>query len=1188
MLKVKKIFSVFVGAAMAANVFMTMPFSAFADNDTAHTYTYDGYEISYDVTNSWGNTEVVSVTLSNTGDSTIENWMLYFDPKGDVQYVTNGSQVTSENGYIYFKNGGYNADIAPDKSITFGYAVENCEAIPEDFTLCQKRTEKESNYQVSLKVNETWGDSFNGEIIIHNNTDKPIEAWELMVDTNFTITEITNSWAATVTELETYSYILKGTYTGTVYANSSVSLGFNGVKSGDPVITDYSLTEVVVDEDLITTITDCFKNIDLDSDGDGLPDCTELEIGTDPFNVDSDDDGLSDGDEVKVYGTNPLNPDTDMDGLNDGDEGNNSTFYVDYGIYFDPFNPDTDGNGILDGDELIDQTVNKSVSVDDGFITGISVSSEINNNLENQLEVNSAVISDPLAAETVGLICDPISISVPENISCEDESDITLQLNPQSLDEVNTDNILMLWHDEENDQLYELETYYNADNYSIMASVPNISSSLLLVDADTWHNVYKSSSVFDNSAYQIINDTGLTWANSKEYCENLGGHLVTISSEEEQTYLLGLMSQYGTNNTYWLGYRYVDSYEGIEPYWESINGEGMPYTNWAPGEPNALYNEAVAHMYNIVPSIAAGLGAKRGQWNDTLDEQDYLPEYSYINTGIICEFDSTVDTDKDGIPDIIETAGMVTKNGKVIYTDPNEPDTDKDGIPDGQEMILQCKTDKRTAYLNPGQEYLFDDPTNYATMSNGKIKGEISFVYFEYNSDPTIADIPESSKLTISNVSVIPDIKEGKAVSIKGLITSNYDITSVQVGVYDKESGGKAYTSASATPNTTSYNISSLDSKILFNKIPGGNTCYFRVTAEDSSGNVKTLVNQKFTVSSLSNLAIKNVTKIPNINEGSPVSISGTITSNYKITSVIVGVYSTKDGTVAYTSKEAAPNKESFDISALDNYILFNNVPGEPNGAKRYFRVVASDASGNTKTLVNQEFIVKSESQSSNPNIEKILTNIKNSGNIRQYGNEKIDTCAATAKVMLEAGFDPKFVAGMLGNICYEGNVGLFEYYNSSQDYMQYMQNYYGYKSNYSGKYIYNVNLNNVYNMLKQLNETSGGTWRINGSRVGFGLGSIQWTFGRTYELVKIYREVNGQKSTITKTEATKAEGLMISRELNSSNYNYIYNNWKKSQSSAYNAAYKICVSYEVPANKDYQGNQRGNLAEKIYSDMMK
>ena len=248
MLKVKKIFSTFVGVAMAANAFITMPISAFADEETSHTYTYDGYEVSYDVTNAWGNTEVVSVTLSNTGDSTIENWMLYFEPNGQVHSTVNVQEAQTSAGTTYFRNSGYNANINPDSSVSFCYMVDDCEAVPDNFTLCQTREEKESGYEVSLKVNQTWGDSFNGEIIIQNNTDKPIESWELTVDTNFTITEITNSWAATVKELEPYSYMLKGTYTGTVYPNSSVSLGFNGVKSGEPTITDYSLTEVVADE----------------------------------------------------------------------------------------------------------------------------------------------------------------------------------------------------------------------------------------------------------------------------------------------------------------------------------------------------------------------------------------------------------------------------------------------------------------------------------------------------------------------------------------------------------------------------------------------------------------------------------------------------------------------------------------------------------------------------------------------------------------------------------------------------------------------------------------------------------------------------------------------------------------------------------------------------------------------------
>lgn len=59
---------------------------------------------------------------------------------------------------------------------------------------------------------------------------------------------------------------------------------------------------------------------DLDTDGDGLKDPQEVELGLDPNNPDTDGDGLSDGDENKVFGTNPLNKDTDKDTYSDGDE----------------------------------------------------------------------------------------------------------------------------------------------------------------------------------------------------------------------------------------------------------------------------------------------------------------------------------------------------------------------------------------------------------------------------------------------------------------------------------------------------------------------------------------------------------------------------------------------------------------------------------------------------------------------------------------------------------------------------------------------------------------------------------------------------------------------------------------------------------------------------------------------------
>jgi hypothetical protein len=62
-----------------------------------------------------------------------------------------------------------------------------------------------------------------------------------------------------------------------------------------------------------------------DSDGDGLEDAIEVELGTDPADTDTDDDGLTDGDEYYVHQTGTRNPDTDGDGVVDGEETANGT-----------------------------------------------------------------------------------------------------------------------------------------------------------------------------------------------------------------------------------------------------------------------------------------------------------------------------------------------------------------------------------------------------------------------------------------------------------------------------------------------------------------------------------------------------------------------------------------------------------------------------------------------------------------------------------------------------------------------------------------------------------------------------------------------------------------------------------------------------------------------------------------------
>ncbi len=62
-----------------------------------------------------------------------------------------------------------------------------------------------------------------------------------------------------------------------------------------------------------------FGCLDKDTDGDGLLDSEEEELGTDPENADTDGDGMKDMWEVNL-GLDPTNPDTDGDGAEDGDE----------------------------------------------------------------------------------------------------------------------------------------------------------------------------------------------------------------------------------------------------------------------------------------------------------------------------------------------------------------------------------------------------------------------------------------------------------------------------------------------------------------------------------------------------------------------------------------------------------------------------------------------------------------------------------------------------------------------------------------------------------------------------------------------------------------------------------------------------------------------------------------------------
>ncbi len=100
---------------------------------------------------------------------------------------------------------------------------------------------------------------------------------------------------------------------------------------------------------------DNLKDCDADTDGDGLLDYIEDQLGTDKTKADTDGDGLSDYEEVVVLGLDPRKADTDGDGVPDPDEdcdNDGLTNREEYQRGANPVGTDSDLDGLTDGEEV--------------------------------------------------------------------------------------------------------------------------------------------------------------------------------------------------------------------------------------------------------------------------------------------------------------------------------------------------------------------------------------------------------------------------------------------------------------------------------------------------------------------------------------------------------------------------------------------------------------------------------------------------------------------------------------------------------------------------------------------------------------------------------------------------------------------------------------------------------------------
>lgn len=124
---------------------------------------------------------------------------------------------------------------------------------------------------------------------------------------------------------------------------------------------------------------------------------------------------------------------------------------------------------------------------------------------------------------------------------------------------------------------------------------------------------YCGAAMFEGRIYKLF-DEKLSWYDAYGYCQKLGGHLLTITSADEQTFVENYNRANSCTQSQWLGaYRTATGFQ-----W--ITDEPFTYTNWYAGEPNnELSKESVVEF------------PRSSKWNDQSPLRNFI---------FICEWES--------------------------------------------------------------------------------------------------------------------------------------------------------------------------------------------------------------------------------------------------------------------------------------------------------------------------------------------------------------------------------------------------------------------------------------------------------------------------------------------------------------------------------------------------------------------
>ncbi len=218
----------------AAVLAVMMLLSVLADADTVRAeetesvhYTTKSYCVDVTVDTQWDGYYNATVEITNIGNKTIENWTLAFDSEDSIENIWNAAVKSQKNQKTIIKNAGWNQDIAPGTSVSFGYTA-SCSGdmhLAEKYEILSAKKEvSENRRNVSFAVESEWEEGCVVKVTIENKSDTPIEDWCLSFDAPY---EIESIWNGVIVSKENGTYVIKNSgYNSTIAPEKTVDFGY--------------------------------------------------------------------------------------------------------------------------------------------------------------------------------------------------------------------------------------------------------------------------------------------------------------------------------------------------------------------------------------------------------------------------------------------------------------------------------------------------------------------------------------------------------------------------------------------------------------------------------------------------------------------------------------------------------------------------------------------------------------------------------------------------------------------------------------------------------------------------------------------------------------------------------------------------------------------------------------------------